>query len=448
MAPDAAVDTLVDGVLALPPLPRPDWADDAPPRNAPAPEREAYNTRNVHRLQGFARGVLDRMLGTDDADPVESSTVAFGERLALFWHGHFVTGLDAYFLAPWLYRYWDILQRHRLGDLPLFVQAITHTPAMLVYLNGTDNRKGAPNENYARELLELFTTGILGPDGSPNYTQADITDLARALTGWSVDYYGQTATPLESVAVSSWHDDGMKTVFGRTGAFTSSDAVALVFEARPTQAAHFVARKLYREFVYHVPDETVVAALADVLLDNDFVVEPAVRTLLKSAHFFDQAALGVRIPSPAETMLGFYKALGFARDDEFLAAQAYTMQLAGLNLFDPPSVAGWPGGRAWLDTSRLAARWTHAEWTVYRQSTYRALAARFPDTRWDAAALAADLADLFLGVPLAAGDTAALADLLLNGIPAYEWDPTAPGAENRIRALVAHLARLPEFQLS
>ena len=453
MAPGEAVDTLVDGVLALPDLPRPSWADTPPPHwTAPDSERQAYNEANVGWYQAFAIDVMDRMLGTGITDPIASSVTAFRERLALFWHNHFVTSINVYFLAPWLYRYWDLLFRHALGDFKAFTHAITLTPAMLVYLNGTENRVGAPNENYARELLELFTTGILGPDGTPNYTQEDITNLSRALTGWSVDYFGQTETPLESVFVPTWHDDEPKTLFDIPDVegerYDVTRAVDLIFQERAPQAAHFIARKLYSEFVYHVPDESLVAELATVLLTNDFALEPAVRTLLKSAHFFDDAALGAHIKSPAETMLGFYKEIGFDPDPEFHQAQAYTMQLGGQLLFDPPTVAGWPGGRDWLDTSRLAARWTHVEWLVYRQNAYRALAQRFPDSRWDAAALASDLADYFLGVPLPPEEKAELTDILLNGIPAYEWNPDAVGAESRLRGLVIHLARLPEFQLS
>lgn len=453
MTPPEAVDALVDGVLALPDLPRPSWADTPPPHwTAPDAERQAYNQANVGWYQEFAIEVMERMLGTGMADPVASSITAFRERLALFWHNHFVTGLNTYFLAPWLYRYWDLLFRHALGDFKSFVHAITLSPAMLVYLNGTDNRVGAPNENYARELLELFTTGILGPDGTPNYTQDDITNISRALTGWSVDYFGQTATPLESVFVPSWYDDGPKTIFGipdqEGERYNVTRAIDLIFLERAQQAAHFIARKLYREFVYHVPDETLVAELATLLLDNDFALDPAIRTLLKSAHFFDEAALGAHIKSPAEVMLGFYRELGFEPDAEFHQAQAYTMQLAGQLLFDPPTVAGWPGGREWLDTSRLAARWTNVEWTVYRQNGYRALAGRFPESMWDAAALASDLADYFLGIPLEPDAKNELTEILLNGIPPYEWNPTAVGAESRLRGLVIHLARLPEFQLS
>lgn len=452
MTPEAAVDALVDGVLALPALPRPSWADSPPPHwSEPSAVRDAYNEANVGWYQGFANDVMDRMMGTGIPDPIASSVVAFRERLALFWHNHFVTSLDSYFLAPWLYRYWDLLFTHSLGDFKAFTKAITLTPSMLVYLNGTDNRVGAPNENYARELLELFTTGITGPDGTPNYTQEDITQLARALTGWSVDYFGLSDTPLESVFVSDWHDNEAKTIFGvpdtPSNRYDAVGAVDLIFQERAPQAAHFIARKLYAEFVYHVPDEAIVAELAEVLLDNNFEIEPAVRTLLKSAHFFDDEALGVHIKSPAETMLGLYKEIGFEPDAEFHGAQHYTMLLAGQLLFNPPTVAGWPGGRAWLDTSRLAARWTHVEWLVYRQNAYRALAAHFPGS-YDAASLASELADYFLGVPLNDQDKAELTNILLNGIPAYEWNPEVIGAESRIRALVIHLARLPEFQLS
>ena len=207
-APDAAVDALVDAALAAPLPPTPPWIDEpVPPKDAPQSEIDAYIEANTGWIYETGGEVHNEALALLQAG------TAFRERLALLWHNHFVSGFESYFLAAWLYRYWTLLRTHALGDFKQFVHEIGITPAMLIYLNGVQNQVGEPNENYARELMELFTMGIEYPEGTPNYTQDDIEELARILTGWTVDLYGN----LEAVFIPEWHDDGVKTLFGRTG---------------------------------------------------------------------------------------------------------------------------------------------------------------------------------------------------------------------------------------
>ncbi len=446
--PGAAVDALVAGVTALPDDPSPPWIDDAPPHwSEPEEVKRAYWDENWPRFHGRRIAFLLEALGEPALAPLDDAVRGLHQRLRVMWHNHFVTHRESYSLAPWAVRYWQMLGRNALGNARTFVHQAGLDPAMLVYLNGVYNRAEAPNENYARELLELFTMGITGPTGQPNYTQADVTEISRALTGWGVDYYGETPTPLEPVFVPEWHDDGDKTIFGRTGPWGYDDVVDLVFEERTAEVAWWTATVLYREFVYDVPHPGVVAALADRLVAEDWELAPVVRALLRSEHFFSDAALGARVRSPIEHHVGVHREIGFAPDDEFVGAVHYTMQLCGQSLFEPPTVAGWPGGRTWLDTSRLTSRWLYDSWLIWQQETYRDLAAAMPDP-WDAARLAADLADTLLGTPLSPAEADALTPILLNGIPPYEWNPTAPGAENRIRQLVAHLLRLPELQLA
>ncbi|PAP77671.1 DUF1800 domain-containing protein [Rubrivirga marina] len=449
-SPTETVDAILDGALALGPTPRPLWYNRVPPHwSEPSPIQDAFWDENWQWHDVWRDDVLRDLMGVDDPEPGAEAARAFRHRLTVMWHNHFVTHFESYNLAPWLARYWRTLERHALGDIRAFVHEVGLSPAMLVYLNGADNRAEAPNENYARELLELFTTGITGPDGAPNYTQADITEISRALTGYGVDFYGQTPTPLEAVFVPDWHDDGEKTILGQTGPWGYDDVVRIVFEERAPQIAHRVAALLYREFVYDVPHPEVVSALAGTILADDFVVEGAVRQLLRSAHFFDAATLGARVRSPLEHNVGAYREVGArpSPDDDFLGAVWWMMHLEGQSLFKPPTVAGWPGGRDWLDTGRLATRWEYTSWVQWWNVDYRALALTMPEP-WNAAALAADLADALLGVPLPQDEKAALTELLLNGLPPYEWSPITPGAESRIRGLVAHLFRLPEFQLS
>lgn len=437
-APSAAVDALVDAALQASYPPAPPWVDAAPPpSDAPQSEIDAYIQQTIDWWYETEHGVYREAL------TFRAAGTALRERLALAWHDHFVTGIEDYFLAPWLYRYWDLLRTHALGDFRQFVHDVGLTPAMLIYLNGIQNRVGAPNENYARELLELFTMGITGPDGTPNYTQEDIEELARALTGWSVDVYDT----LESVFVPVWHDSGTKTIFGQTGNWGYDDVVPLLFDQRGSEIAHHIAGVLYRLFVYEIPDPAVVDALAAELEANDFQLEPTIRTLLKSAHFFDAATIGAHVKSPAMLTLGLYRELGFGEDPELFEIVRFVMALTNQRLFQPPNVAGWPGYRAWLDANTLPLRWLYGDALLPQQQTLQALALALPAPH-DPYALTADFAAHFLAVPASDDDLATYTEILLNGIPDYEWNPNDPGAEARLLGLAAYLLRLPEYQLA
>ncbi|NNF57110.1 MAG: DUF1800 domain-containing protein [Rhodothermaceae bacterium] len=436
--PQAAVDAIVDAALSAPLPPTPAWYDAAfPDPNATDQEIQEYIDNNVGWLYAYKHEInrdllVWRVAGT-----------GLRERLALFWHNHFVTALDSYFHAPWLARYWGLLRTHALGDLQPFVHAMGLSPAMLIYLNGIENRIGAPNENYARELLELFTMGITDPNGQPNYTQTDIEELARALTGWTIDVYGTQ----EAYFVAPWHDAGEKTILGQTGNWSYDDIVPILFGQRPTEIAHFVCRELYQEFVYPIPNEAVVAEMAALLVANDFVVEPVVRTLLKSVHFFDAATIGARVKSPVELFYGVTKALGFQEEGELLNILNYFTDTTGQIVLDPPNVSGWDGHRAWIDTGTLAFRWLYCEWLLYQQATLQPLAMTMP-APFDAAALTADLASYLTSVPLNQEEVDRLVEVLLDGLPSYEWNPFDPGAEGRLFGLVLALLRLPEAQLA
>ena len=439
-SPLAAVDALVDAALAAPPLPLPPWVDAyIPDYENPEPgEIEAYDQANVGRLYETQRAVFGEMLA------LRAAGTALRERLALVWHNHFVTGLETYFHAPWLERYWRLLRSHAFGDFRAFVADIGRTPAMLIYLNGIENRAGEPNENYARELLELFTMGIRNPAGAPNYTQTDVAELARTLTGWTFDVYGTQ----EALFVPPWHDSDDKTIFGQTGPWGYDDVNAVLFEARGAEIAHHVCRKLYRAFVYAVPDEAVVAAMAAQFRAGGYQIAPVVRTLLRSAHFFDAAALGAQLKSPLDAFVGFHREAGLAASDDLFDTLGYLADSTGQILFQPPNVAGWPGHRQWIDTGTLAFRWLYAQWLVYDHlDEICAVVRAMPDSD-SAALLAGHLAAFFVTVPLSAAQHAAAVDVLLDGLPPYEWDPTGPGSEYRIAALVLHLMRLPEFQLT
>ncbi len=434
--PQAAVTLLLDGATSAPLPDVPAWATRPAPQSGSGASMTFTDDNRRWRME-YRWGVYAEALGS------RSAATSLRERLAIFWHGHFVTQYTGYSLSSWLHRYWTLLRTHALGDFKQFVYDMGLSPAMLHYLNGNENRAGRPNENYARELLELFTMGQTGPDGSANYTQADIEEVARALTGWDADKHRH----LESVFDPELHDGGEKTIFGQTGNWGYDDVIRILFEERGAEIAHFICEKLYRAFVYDAPNAAVVQEMADLFQASDFELKPVVHALLSSAHFFSDAALGARIKSPADHHLGLYREVGYAVDPTFNPILDRDLKYTGQELFNPPGVAGWDGHRAWLNTTSLTTRWGFISRFLGRQPTLRALAAAMPDPE-DPHALSASLAEFLLGVSLSQPEVDRVAEILLHGASPDDWDPQDESAERRILGAVTHLVRLPEYQLT
>ncbi|NNF57113.1 MAG: DUF1800 domain-containing protein [Rhodothermaceae bacterium] len=384
------------------------------------------------------------------------------EKMALLWHDHFSTQYPVYEHAAFAYQYLTFLREHSLGNFRDLLEGIGQQPAMLRFLNGVDNwydnSTNTPhyNENYARELLELFSLGILGPDGSPNYSQADIVEAAKALTGWVVD-----ENPPRGRYDPSRHDNGNKTIFGQTGNWGYDDVIDIIFQQRESEMAHFVAGKLYSWFVYPAPNTQVVADLAQVLLGNSFDIAEAVRVLLKSAHFYEEAFIGARIKFPSELLVGF------TREMEIIPTQASLERfrvdgfLLGQDVFNPPSVAGWPGFspdqyRAWITTGTLPSRRGFSRRFIEGSSDQdpidaRQLVENYSDPT-SAEAIVSDFTAHFLANPLPQETVDELLDVLLNGAPVYEWytlyQTTPSTAEARLKDFFIALCDLPEFQLT
>lgn len=270
------------------------------------------------------------------------------EQLTLLWHGHFATRhrdvRDAYLMQQQN----DMLREHANGSFADLAYGIVRDPAMIKFLNNDQNRKQRPNENLARELMELFTLG------EGHYTENDIKQGARALTGYHVDDNDFKFSALQ-------HDSGEKTILGKTAAFNGESFVKLLL-AHPA-CSRFVALKLYRHFVADVSDDwdlldsvtrQVVDDLAKVLREEGFELKPVLTRLFKSRHFYDSAIVGKKIKSPVQVVVGTVHQTGAPlRDDRAIASALSGM---GQQLFEPPSVAGWEGGRAWINTSTLFMR--------------------------------------------------------------------------------------------
>lgn len=262
------------------------------------------------------------------------------EKMTLFWHGHFATGADKVLDAHLMLAQNRLLRSFALGDFQQLLLEISRDPAMLVYLDSVSNRKAHPNENYAREIMELFCLG------EGQYSERDIRELARCFTGWEVKRRRFRFNRYQ-------HDRGSKSIFGETGEFGGEDGVRLVV-SQPA-APEFIVGKLIRFLVMDEPAPTaeLIAPLAMKLRQDEMQIAPTVRRILSSRLFFSSAARGRKIRSPVELAVGFMRSLEGSGNTYELAS---SIQEIGQGLFYPPSVKGWDGGRTWINSSTLLGR--------------------------------------------------------------------------------------------
>jgi len=263
------------------------------------------------------------------------------ERMTLFWHNHFVSSQQKVRPARLMYAQNATFRRYALGDFRALLHAAAREPAMVLYLDSAQNRKGAPNENFAREVMELFTLG------EGQYTEQDVKEAARAFTGWSYDRASDAFVERPRL-----HDDGEKIVFGRRGRFDGDDVLDLIL-ARP-ETSRFIVGKLWREFVSPDPDPVTVGRIASDFRASGYDLKVALRGLLRAPAFWAQDNRGTLVKGPVELVVGTLRTLDLRPDSGTpFAVAAIGMSQA---LFAPPNVKGWPGGEAWINSSTLLAR--------------------------------------------------------------------------------------------
>ena len=263
------------------------------------------------------------------------------EKLTLYFHGHFTTAAIQKGVTPQMVLDQNQLFRtNALGNLRELTWQVSIDPAMMLYLDNARSDATHPNENYARELMELFTLGV------DQYTEKDVRESARAWTGYLV-----ARRTGKSQFVASRHDNGSKTFLGQTGNWSGRDIVDIIYK-QPACAA-FWANSLLNFFVYNDPEPELVAAVAGLIRKNDYNLAPVMSTLLRSTVFYSERAYRALVKSPVEFVAGTYKALGLKEMDE--RAQRALVQM-GQILFYPPNVAGWPGGANWLTSQTMTAR--------------------------------------------------------------------------------------------
>ena len=346
--PAEVVDGLVDYERIAEDFPPPTWvtpdADRRPDRSKAAGLTEEQRREKLREIREAEREHLVELRAWW-LYRMRYTKRPLQEKLTLFWHGHFATSADKV-RATWsLYHQNETFRRLAGGRWSDLVTAVAQDPAMLVYLDNAQSRRASPNENFARELMELFTLG------EGHYTEDDIKQSARAFTGWSLD-----SERFAFRERAFMHDPGEKTFFGQRGNFDGNDIIRILV-AQP-QASRFIARKLWTFFAYEDPEPELVDALARAFESGGRQFKPLLRTMFLSREFHSERARGTQVKSPVQWLVGTARALEAPLPGP-QPCQAILRAL-GQELFAPPNVKGWDGGLAWISTTRLFHRYNIA----------------------------------------------------------------------------------------
>ncbi len=270
-------------------------------------------------------------------DEMINSEAQLREKVALFWHGHFACRVVNSFFQQELL---DVVRANALGSFKELLRGVSKSAAMLQFLNNQQNKKQHPNENFAREVMELFTLG------RGNYTENDIKEAARAFTGWGFNVGG------DFVFRKNQHDTGTKTVLGKTGNFDGDDIIDILLEQK--QTALFITKKIYKFFVNENSDAEKVEWLGNRFFQSGYNIKNLLEDIFTSDWFYAEKNIGTKIKSPIELLAGIRRFLPMQMNND--QAQLLFQRTLGQVLFYPPNVAGWPGGKNWIDSSTLMLR--------------------------------------------------------------------------------------------
>ena len=350
LGPEKAVARFVDYDEATDDMANPDWAHPDPERLAKLLEMRRGNVNDEKRREAQREYQMEQRQHILDLRHWWLRKMAKGsrplqEKLTLFWHGHFATSTQKVKDAYLMWRQNDLFRRHAAGSWLKMLEEVSKDPAMLIWLDQAQSRREKPNENYAREVMELFTLG------EGHYTETDILEAARAFTGWTLNRMTQ-----EFFDAPRQHDNGPKTFLGRTGNLDGMDVLRQIV-AQP-QAAIFISEKLWRFFASDNPPPKTIEALAAVFRDSDNHFKPLLATLFRCEEFYAADVVGNQVKSPVQWLVGSVRAL----ERELPPPQVSSFLLAGLgqDLFAPPNVKGWDGGLAWITTNNLLNRYNEA----------------------------------------------------------------------------------------
>ena len=293
-----------------------------------AASRKEKLAKNRGQVIGINLRFFDEMVHSEDQ---------LQEKMAFFWNGHFATRIiNAKFNEDLL----NIVRENALGNFGDLLKAVSKSAAMLQFLNNQQNKKDQPNENFAREVMELFTMG------TGNYTEKDVKEGARAFTGWGFQKDGNFYER------PRLHDDGSKTFLGKTGNFNGEDVLNIILSQKAT--ARFITQKIYRFFVNEIVDEKIVANLSEKFYASGYDIKGLMTAIFTSDWFFEEKNIGAKIKSPIELMAGIMRVIPTQVDNprNLIVYQ----KLLGQMLLYPPNVSGWPSGESWIDSSTLLLR--------------------------------------------------------------------------------------------
>jgi len=324
----------------------PDIVEAADYMNDKAPAEKKKEMQRINREQ-------NEELNLNFLNKMVNSKEQMREKMAFFWHGHFASRV----VNPKFNRQiLNVIRKNALGNFKDLLFEVSQAPAMLNFLNNQQNKKDHPNENFAREVMELFTMG------RGNYTEKDIREGARAFTGWGFDKEGNF------VERTKLHDEGTKTFLGKTGNFTGTDALHIILEQKAT--SKFITAKIYKFFVNETVDEAIVNKLSESFYQSNYDIKKLMTDIFSSSWFYDKKNIGNRIKSPIELMAGMMRTLPMTiQNPENLIVY---QKLLGQMLLYPPNVAGWPNGKSWIDSSTLMLRLQVPQiWSGLRPLDYR-----------------------------------------------------------------------------
>lgn len=444
----------VDLILTDLPLPEPpgDWVTEAVPAWGELSDEEIINIIELYFERSYI--LIDWWIMR-----MTQSPVSITESMTLFWHNHFATSQEKVFFPQAMYEQNEAIREHCLGNFKMLLRKITFGPAMMIWLDTNGSKKWSPNENFGRELLELFTLGV------DHYTQEDIVEASRAFTGYvtnglmtNYDFNTQTGW---GIWWDDWHDFDEKTFLGQTGNWTGDDIINIILEQ--DQTAIFLCEKIYQWFVYESVDESMVNEMAHVLRINDYEIKPVLDFLFSSDHFYDPALRGAKIRNPLSVIQGTVRQFDL---DEATFPDLFFLQIhqfLGMLPMYPPDVAGWPGYRTWINSISLPIRKLLTTSLIDGNTFLGQL-----DQTIDVIALANSMYDsdesqfasiqmvrkcslLLFGTPLSESMEADLLAILLDGAEPYDWFIDAPennGQWNRFRDMIRFMMKKPEYQLS
>jgi uncharacterized protein (DUF1800 family) len=344
---------LVEASAGSAPFPAPPWAQPRNIREIRMAIREEKNEagERKEKRQEFRQMEGENILDLRRwwLDHMMTTSAPLVEKMTLFWHSHFATSVEKVKDGYWMWRQNDTLRRHALGNFATLTKEISRDPAMMIYLDLQQSRREHPNENWARELMELFTVGI------GHYTESDIRESARAFTGYRIDMTNQ-----QFRFASRQHDLSPKTFMGKTGPWNGDDIIDILMK-QPT-CSQFLARKLWRFFVEDEPSVQIVDAVAARIREHNFELRPVLREIFSSREFYSDAAMRNQIKSPIQYLIQSTRLLAAELPAAPVAQNA--MRQMGQILFAPPNVKGWDGGKAWVNTATLLFRYNFANYLI------------------------------------------------------------------------------------